>query len=74
MLSLGDANPEHDDYNSLTDYAVKNGNVEIRIPWQLLNVMDPSTKQVMGDLYENGKIQAEATKRFKVRDGCPKLK
>jgi hypothetical protein len=66
LLSLGDANPEHDDYNSLTDYAVKNGNVEIRISWQLLNVMDPSTKQVMGDLYENGKIQAEATKRFKI--------
>ena len=66
LLSLGDANPEHDDYNSLTDYAVKDGNVEIRIPWQLLNVMDPSSKQIMGDLYENGKIQPEATEGFKI--------
>jgi len=66
LLSLGDANPEHEAYDSLTDYAVKDGNVEIRIPWQLLNVMDPSTKQIMGDLYENGKIQAQATDGFKI--------
>ncbi|CZQ93090.1 hypothetical protein SAMN05216375_10541 [Trichococcus ilyis] len=66
LLSLGDANPEHEAYDSLTDYAVKDGNVEIRIPWQLLNVMDPSTKQIMGDHYENGKIQAQATDGFKI--------
>lgn len=66
LLTLGDANPEHADYNSLTDYAVKEGNVEIRIPWQLLNVMDPSAKQVIGDLYKNGKIQAQGTEGFKL--------
>lgn len=58
-LVLGDANPEHETFNSLTDFAVKDGNVEIRIPWQLLNVMDPSTKSVMQDLYKNNSIEAE---------------
>ncbi|MEY8000495.1 family 2 glycosyl transferase [Clostridium sp. Mt-5] len=55
-LVLGDANPKHDSYNSLTDYSVKGNKVEIRIPWQLLNVMDPSTKMIMDDFYNKGKI------------------
>lgn len=57
-LVLGDGNPEHEEYNSLTDFAVKDGIVEIALPWQLLNVMDPSTKQIMGDLYQNDGIEA----------------
>jgi len=52
MLLEGNANPNHKEYNSLTDYAVKGDKIEIRIPWQLLNVMDPSTKMIMDDLYE----------------------
>ncbi|HEX9025906.1 MAG TPA: family 2 glycosyl transferase [Clostridium sp.] len=55
-LVLGDANPEHKNFNSLTDYAVNEDKVEIRIPWQLLNVMDPSTKIVMNDFYEKQEI------------------
>lgn len=55
-LVLGDGNPDHADFNSLTDYAVNKDKVEIRIPWQLLNVMDPSTKMVMGDFYEKNEI------------------
>lgn len=51
-LVLGDANPDHKNYNSLTDYAVNKNKIEIRIPWQLLNVMDPSTKMIMDDFYE----------------------
>lgn len=59
LLKLGDANPEHDNYNSLTDFSFKGGNIEIKIPWQLLNVMDPSTKNVMSDLYKNNSIKSE---------------
>jgi hypothetical protein len=55
-LILGDANPDHKDFNSLTDYAVNGDNVEIRIPWQLLNVMDPSTKMIMDDFYNKNQI------------------
>lgn len=58
-LVLGDANPQHTEYNSLTDFAVKDGIIENRIPWQLLNVMDPSTKSIMQDLYKNNSIEAE---------------
>ncbi|MGB4589742.1 MAG: family 2 glycosyl transferase [Clostridiaceae bacterium] len=58
-LVLGDGNPRHETYNSLTDFAVKDGHVEIRIPWQLLNVMDPSTKSIMQDLYQNNSIEAD---------------
>lgn len=57
-LILGDANPEHKDYNSLADYAVNKDKVEIRIPWQLLNVMDPSTKMIMDDFNEKNKISS----------------
>ena len=59
LLKYGDANPKDSSYNSLTDFAYKGGNIEIRIPWQLLNVMEPSTKQIMGDLYKNKAVKAE---------------
>ena len=53
ILQYGDANPAHEKFNSLTDFSFKNGNLEIRIPWQLLNIMDPSTKTAMADFYSN---------------------
>jgi len=55
-LLIGDANPDHKDFNSLTDYAVNKDKIEIRIPWQLLNVMDPSTKMIMDDFYDKNSI------------------
>jgi len=61
LLRRGDANPSHEDYNSLTDFAFKEGSLELRIPWQLLNFMDPSTKTVMGDLYLNKGFSPEKT-------------
>ncbi|EKQ58297.1 MULTISPECIES: hypothetical protein [unclassified Clostridium] len=57
-LVQGDGNPDHKDYNSLTDYAVNGDKIEIRIPWQLLDVMDPSTKMVMDDFYNKNQITA----------------
>ena len=51
-LKYGNANPDAKDYASLTDFCYGDGAVEIRIPWQLLNVMDPSSKQQMGDFRE----------------------
>ena len=60
VLRPGNANPQHKDYNSLTDFAVKNGNLEIRIPWLLLNIMDPSKKIAMADLYSRKGIKMES--------------
>ena len=36
--------------NSLADFCAGDGFVEIRLPWQLIGFMDPSTKQAAGDL------------------------
>lgn len=72
LLTIGDANPEHKSYNSLTDFSYKNGNIEIRIPWQLLNVMDPSTKSIMGDFYKNKSIKAEKAEGIYIGAGIVK--
>ena len=53
-LQFGNGNPKSSEYNSLADFCVKGNVVEIRIPWQLLNVMDPSTKMIMDDLHIDG--------------------
>ena len=47
QLRFGNGNPTADAYDSLTDvYAAPDGSVvEFRLPWVLLNVADPSTKQ-----------------------------
>lgn len=72
LLKMGDANPEHKSYNSLTDFSFENGNLEIRIPWQLLNVMDPSTKSIMGDFYKNKSIKAEKAEGIYIGAGIVK--
>ena len=56
-LTYGNGNPESEEYNSMVDFIEKDGNVEIRIPWQLLNVMDPSTKHIIGDIYKNDGVE-----------------
>lgn len=53
-LQYGNGNPKNSDYNSLADFCSKDNAVEIRIPWQLLNCMDPSTKMFMNDLHIDG--------------------
>ncbi|RJS58673.1 hypothetical protein [Bacillus sp. PK3_68] len=63
-LEKGNGNPDSKNYNSLADYEVneKTGIVEIRIPWMLLNVKDPSTKEIAGDYWKDG---MEASKKIK---------
>lgn len=56
LLEYGIANPDRAEFNSLSDFYYENGQLEIRIPWQLLNVMDPSNKMVIDDMYARGKI------------------
>ena len=51
LLQFGDSNPNHPEFDSLADFSFKQGHLEIRIPWQLLNIMDPSTKTAMADFY-----------------------
>lgn len=53
-LRFGNGNPSSANYDSLTDFAYQGNVVELRIPWQLLNTMDPSTRMAMADLHQGG--------------------
>lgn len=62
-LTYGRANPNEEEYNSTADYYMQGDNIEIRLPWQLLNFSNPSDMQIHDDYYahygiENMKIDA----------------
>ena len=64
LLRYGNGNPDSDGYKSLSDFYFKNGKLEIRIPWQLLNVMDPSSKQQISDFWKSQVISAGSYDSF----------
>lgn len=61
-LLHGNSDPTSAGYTSLADYFVnpEDGVLEVRIPWLLLNVKDPSQLTAMGDLYKEG-VESELT-------------
>lgn len=63
-LVHGDGNPNHANYNSFADFCFGNGCVEIRIPWNLLNVADPTRMQIAGDYYENYGMEPYSVRNF----------
>ncbi|MDF2724587.1 MAG: hypothetical protein K0Q59_4262, partial [Paenibacillus sp.] len=65
-LKFGNANPQSPDYDSLADVAVGKNVVELRIPWLMLNVKDPSARTVMGDLWKTGLGGAVRTDGFAI--------
>lgn len=67
-LKYGDANPAHKDFDSLTDVSISKDKkiIEGRIPWQLLNVKDPSLKEGMGDLWKSGLTGSQAMDGIRV--------
>lgn len=52
-LTYGNANPNSDSFNSLADFIIKGDNIEIKLPWGLLNFSDPSNMKIHDDYYEN---------------------
>lgn len=52
-LHYGNSNPDSTDFDSLGDYIISNNDIEIRIPWMMLNFSDPSNMMIHGDYYEN---------------------
>jgi len=64
-LSNGSLNKKDSDYNSLTDYHfdLENNMIEIRIPWFLLNVTDPSQGLILHSSSAN-KFDTERTDGF----------
>lgn len=51
-LRYGNTNPSCTDYDSLADFMAEEENIEIRIPWALLNFSDPSRMQIHDDYYD----------------------
>lgn len=56
-LRYGNGDPSAEAYDSLADFCASGNVVEVRIPWILLNVMDPSTKLAMDDFHAVGEIR-----------------
>jgi len=56
QLTYGNGNPSAGAYNSLTDVHVEPSarTVEVRVPWTLLNVADPSTRQRIASDWDAG--------------------
>lgn len=55
-LRFGNGNPDASAYDSLADVSVASESdaIELRLPWSLLNVADPSSRLALGDLWAGG--------------------
>lgn len=53
-LREGNGDPEATDYDSLADYHIQDGMLELRIPWMLLQAKDPSRKEFIENLLDDG--------------------
>ena len=51
LLRQGNGDPDADDFDSMSDYCVNGDDIELRIPWQLLNFADPSQMKIHDDYY-----------------------
>lgn len=60
-LLFGNGNPSSKNFNSLTDISFSSDHktMEMRIPWALLNIKDPSQKEIMGNLWKSGLTSSE---------------
>ena len=59
-LTYGNTNPKSSEFNSIADFCIKGDDIEIRIPWALMNIMDPSNKKIMDDFYALGSISPQS--------------
>lgn len=68
-LLYGNGNPESPDFNSLSDYIIQGDNIEIRLPWSLLNFMNPSEMVIHDDYYEHYGIEGLSIKEMHIGVG-----
>lgn len=52
LLRYGNANPSSPKFDSLADFICSGDNIEIKLPWQLLNFADPSKMEIHDDYYD----------------------
>ena len=53
LLTYGNANPDSPAFNSLADFICSGDDIEIKLPWQLLNFADPSRMEIHDDYYDD---------------------
>lgn len=76
VLKHGNGNPSSPDFDSLADFIIKDDNIEIRIPWQLLNFSNPSKMMIHDDYYRNYGIEEIKTDKMYIGigyDGASKI-
>lgn len=71
VLTFGVTNPTAENFNSLADYCRRDDCLELRLPWQLIGFMDPSTLQVLSPLTDSGEISAMPLDQLMVGFGFP---
>lgn len=53
LLTYGNANPESPDFHSLADFIRNGDDIEVKLPWQILNFADPSRMEIHDDYYDD---------------------
>lgn len=51
LLRYGSADPSAENFDSLADYCIGTDNIEVRIPWTLLNFVNPAQGLIEGDMF-----------------------
>jgi hypothetical protein len=66
ILRNGDLDPKSPDYDTLAEWHanVHTNSIDIRIPWNLLNVTDPSSLQIMLGTEKDGTVITAAAQGF----------
>lgn len=64
ILHFGIADPKSDDFDSRADFYTSGSCTEIRIPWELLNFLDPSDRMVHDDYYSHYGIEGQRIKEI----------
>jgi len=66
ILRYGTLDPSSGDYDSLAEWHVNpaTNTIDVRIPWALLNVTDPSTLEIFAGLGKDGTVKTTRTPGF----------
>lgn len=65
-LIYGNSNPKSNQYNSIADFMINGDDIEIRIPWLMLNISNPAKKTVINDFQKSNEITHIEIKGVKV--------